>query len=94
MGYKKHIMEFGTETVDLVGYAASLVVLLAFFMKNINTLRIVNSVGCALFILYGFLFDTPNLPITITNVGILMVNSYYLFIKKEQPEASVKKEDS
>ena len=76
-------MEFGTETLDLVGYAASVVVLLAFFMKNINTLRIVNSVGCVLFIIYGLLFDLPNLPIIITNVGILLVNGYYLFLKKE-----------
>jgi uncharacterized protein with PQ loop repeat len=80
-------MEFGTETLDLVGYAASVVVLLAFFMKNINTLRIVNSVGCVLFIIYGLLFDLPNLPIIITNVGILLVNGYYLFLKKEMPKA-------
>lgn len=85
-------MEFGTETLDIVGYAASLVVLLAFFMKNINTLRIVNSVGCALFILYGFLFDAPNLPIIITNFGILLVNGYYLFIKKEKATLPVKKD--
>lgn len=79
-------MEFGTETLDLVGYAASVVVLLAFFMKNINTLRIVNSVGCVLFIIYGLLFDLPNLPIIITNIGILLVNGYYLFLKKEMPK--------
>jgi uncharacterized protein with PQ loop repeat len=79
-------MEFGTETLDLVGYAASVVVLLAFFMKNINTLRIVNSVGCVLFIIYGLLFDLPNLPIIITNIGILLVNGYYLFLKKEEPK--------
>lgn len=85
-------MELGTETLDLVGYAASIVVLLAFFMKNINTLRIVNSVGCALFILYGFLFESPNLPIIITNVGILLVNGYYLLLKKEEPTEQVKKD--
>ncbi|WP_124979907.1 uroporphyrinogen decarboxylase [Nonlabens xiamenensis] len=77
-------MELGTELLDLIGYAASLVVLLSFFMKNINTLRIVNSVGCALFVLYGFLFEQPNLPIIITNVGILLVNAFYLTLKKEK----------
>jgi uncharacterized protein with PQ loop repeat len=88
-------MEFGTETLDLLGYAASLVVLLAFLMKNINTLRIVNSIGCLLFIIYGFLFDLPNLPIIVTNVGILMVNGYYLFFKKEEPQENApKREDS
>ena len=83
-------MEFGTETLDLVGYAASAVVLLSFFMKNINTLRIVNSLGCAIFILYGFLFDTVNIPIIITNLGILLVNGYYLFLKKNDEIKEVK----
>ncbi|WP_405370951.1 MULTISPECIES: uroporphyrinogen decarboxylase [unclassified Nonlabens] len=81
---------FGTETLDLVGYAASVVVLISFFMKNINTLRIVNSLGCAIFILYGFLFDTVNIPIIITNLGILVVNGYYLFIKKNDEIKEVK----
>lgn len=83
-------MEFGTETLDLVGYAASAVVLISFFMKSIKTLRIVNSLGCAIFILYGFLFDSVNLPIIITNLGILLVNGYYLFIKKNDEIKEVK----
>ncbi|WP_298950959.1 uroporphyrinogen decarboxylase [uncultured Nonlabens sp.] len=83
-------MEFGTETLDLVGYAASAVVLISFFMKSIKTLRIVNSLGCAIFILYGFLFDSVNLPIIITNLGILLVNGYYLFIKKNDEITEVK----
>ena len=86
-------MEFGTETLDLVGYAASAVVLLSFFMKIINTLRIVNSLGCAIFILYGFLFDSVNIPIIITNLGILLVNGYYLFIKKNDEIKEVKEQN-
>ncbi|QJP34527.1 uroporphyrinogen decarboxylase [Nonlabens sp. Ci31] len=83
-------MELGTETLDLVGYAASAVVLFSFFMKNIITLRTVNSIGCVLFLLYGFLFDSPNLPIIVTNAGILIVNGYYLFLKKEEKHNQVK----
>ncbi len=86
-------MEFGTETLDLVGYAASFIVLLSFFMKSINTLRTVNSIGCALFIVYGFLFDSPNLPIIITNVGILVVNGYYLFLKKPEQNVPLEKDN-
>jgi ABC-type xylose transport system permease subunit len=85
-------MELGTETLDLVGYAASAVVLFSFFMKNIITLRLVNSIGCGLFLVYGFLFITPNLPIIVTNAGILIVNGYYLFLKKEEKHNPVKEE--
>ena len=62
--------------IDYIGYAASLFVLLSFFMKKIATLRTVNIVGCSFFIAYGFLIDS--IPIIITNVAIVLVNGYYL----------------
>ncbi|QLE00369.1 YgjV family protein [Galbibacter sp. BG1] len=71
---------FSTSPTELIGYAASLGVLLSFFMKEIRRLRIVNSMGCLLFIIYGVLL--PSLPIIITNAAILGVNFYYLFVKK------------
>jgi uncharacterized protein with PQ loop repeat len=72
-------MEFNY--TEIVGYAASLFVLLSFFNKDLRKLRIVNSVGCALFVVYGALL--PSFPVILTNVAILLVNAYYLFIKKE-----------
>ncbi|GER58066.1 YgjV family protein [Patiriisocius marinus] len=65
---------------ELVGYLASFFVLLSFFNKDMRKLRIVNSVGCALFVTYGVLL--VSIPIVITNVAILLVNGYYLFVKK------------
>ena len=65
---------------ELVGYLASFFVLLSFFNKDMRKLRIVNSVGCALFVTYGVLL--VSIPIIITNVAILLVNGYYLFVKK------------
>ncbi len=71
-------MEFNV--TELVGYLASLFVLLSFFNKDLRKLRIVNSVGCAFFVIYGVLLGS--IPVIITNVAILGVNGYYLFIKK------------
>ena len=62
--------------IDYIGYAASLFVLLSFFMKKIATLRMINIVGCSFFIAYGLLIDS--IPVIITNVAIVLVNSYYL----------------
>jgi uncharacterized protein with PQ loop repeat len=74
-------MEFlGISVTEWVGYAASLGVLLSFLMKDIKTLRLVNSVGCLLFVVYGVLLSS--IPIIITNVAILLINFYYLFLKK------------
>jgi len=71
---------------EWLGYLASIVLMISFLMKNIITLRIINSVGAILFIAYGFLLTT-SWPIIITNTFILGVNFYYLtihFTQKKQ----------
>lgn len=69
----------GVSVTEWVGYAASLGVLVSFLMKDIKVLRIVNSVGCALFVAYGIMLGS--IPIILTNVAILFVNAYYLLKK-------------
>ncbi|MBC7845503.1 MAG: uroporphyrinogen decarboxylase [Flavobacterium sp.] len=68
---------FDISLTEWVGYLASLVLMVSFLMKNINTLRIVNSTGCLLFVAYGFMLAT-SWPIIITNAFILGVNIFYL----------------
>ena len=72
----------GIETVEIIGYLASLGVLMSFLMKDIRKLRIVNTIGCAFFVLYGFMLVTT-WPIIISNFSIIFINLYYLFIKKD-----------
>ncbi|MFN8314942.1 MAG: uroporphyrinogen decarboxylase [Chitinophagales bacterium] len=62
---------------EVVGYAASLGVLLSFLMKDLKTLRIVNTIGCLLFVLYGVLLHY-SYPVILTNVSIIGINLYYL----------------
>ena len=77
--------ESGISTADLVGYFASAIVLISFIVKDVRKIRIVNSFGCALFVVYGILLGW-NWPIIITNVAIMLVNAYYLFIAKTKSE--------
>ncbi len=72
----------GISGTEWVGYLASLFVLLSFLMRNIITLRYVNSIGCLFFVAYGILLESW--PVIITNVAIVCVNVYYLFIKKKE----------
>ena len=74
-------MEFITVT-DWVGYAAMATVLISFLMKKVNNLRMVNSVGCLLFVVYGFMLNPLSYPIIITNTAIFLINIYYLVLKK------------
>ncbi|WP_299522332.1 uroporphyrinogen decarboxylase [uncultured Lutibacter sp.] len=70
-------MIFGITYTEWVGYLASVVLIISFMMKNVSTLRIVNSVGALLFVVYGIML-TISWPIIITNGFILLLNVYYL----------------
>jgi ABC-type uncharacterized transport system permease subunit len=75
----------GIALSEWIGYAASAVVLLSFFMKKMRSLRTVNTIGCSLFIAYGFALDI-SWPIVVTNVAIVLVNLYYLITTKSTAE--------
>lgn len=70
-------------TVELFGYLASLFVLMSFLLKDIKKLRIVNTVGCTFFVIYGILLAT-SWPIIITNVSIIIINIYHLVKASEE----------
>ncbi|MFT4600038.1 MAG: hypothetical protein ACI857_000206 [Arenicella sp.] len=76
---------FGISATELIGYLASLALLASFLMKKIRLLRIINSLGCGLFVIYGVLLDY-SWPIIITNISIIGINFYYLFIAKKTSE--------
>ena len=66
---------------DIIGYIAMALLLISFLMKDVKKLRIVNSIGCAFFVVYGFLLVT-SWPIIITNSAIISINLYYLILRK------------
>ena len=69
--------------IEIVGYLATFLVMLSFVMKNVTRLRIINSIGCATWIAYGFMLESN--PVIITNIGILAINAGHLlrtFLKK------------
>jgi len=68
--------------VDLVGYAAMITLVISFMLGNVRTLRLVNTVGCLLFVAWGFMLNPNAWPVIITNLFITGVNIYYLFFKK------------
>jgi|TARA_B100000780_G_scaffold239358_1_gene181069 hypothetical protein len=70
----------GIELTEWVGYLAMTVLLISFMMKNVTKLRVINSLGCLFFVIYGSLIS--QYPIVITNAAIIVINFYYLFFKK------------
>jgi len=72
----------GIEIVEWLGYAAMATVLISFLMKSVIKLRVINALGCLLFILYGFFLQPISKPIIITNVAILVINLFHILKSK------------
>jgi uncharacterized protein with PQ loop repeat len=66
---------------EIIGYIASAIVLISFLMKNIKKLRVINTIGCLIFIVYGILLNF-SIPIIITNSVIVGINVYFLIKMK------------
>ena len=62
--------------LDWLGYLASLIVLISLLMSSIIKLRWINLLGSCIFALYGFLIGA--LPVAFMNIGIALINVYYL----------------
>ena len=75
------LLILGVELTEWVGYLAMSVLLISFMMKNVIKLRIINSVGCLFFVIYGVMIS--QYPIVITNLAIILINLYYLLLKKD-----------
>ncbi len=65
--------------VEWTGYAAMAILIISFLMKDIKKLRIINTIACLLFVIYGYMLHSY--PIMISNAFIGMVNLYYLYQK-------------
>ncbi len=65
-----------SKQIELIGYAATAVLIFSFAVNDFLTFRIVNSVGCLLFVAYGILKKAT--PVTVTNLAIVALNLYYI----------------
>lgn len=62
--------------LEILGYVASLVVLVSLIMSSIKRLRWINLAGAALFSVYGFMIGS--IPTGVMNLGIVAIDIYYL----------------
>ncbi|MGM9934357.1 YgjV family protein [uncultured Clostridium sp.] len=68
---------FNIPWIEYVGYAASILIGISMFMKNIIKLRFINLIGSILFTIYGFIINAY--PVAIVNLVIAFTNIYYLY---------------
>jgi hypothetical protein len=63
--------------IDILGYLASLIILISLLMNSVKRLRWINLFGAILFAAYGFILNA--IPVGLMNSGIVVINIYYLF---------------
>ena len=64
--------------VNIIGYAASLFIVLSFLIKdNLLYIRLTNLVGCALFVSYGYFINS--IPVILPNAFLVVVQVVYIW---------------
>jgi len=53
------------------------VVIISMLQKNVEKLRIINTISCIMFVIYGFLIGAY--PVIVLNSIVILINLYKLF---------------
>lgn len=68
---------FIVDPIEWIGYCASILIAISLTMTSIVPLRIINSIGCFLFVVYGIYVGVY--PVAIANGVIIIINIYNLY---------------
>lgn len=66
--------------VQILGYIATIGTILSFSFKEQKTLRLINSIACILWIIYGI--GINELPIILVNSIVLLLNAVWFYDNK------------
>lgn len=67
--------------MEIVAYLGSVVILIGFMVKDIRVLRILNNVGCVIFLWYSLYYG--RYPLVFLNSMVIIVNCYYILKTKK-----------
>ena len=62
--------------IEIWGYISMIFVLVSMLMKNMKLLRIINSISCVMFIIYGIALGAY--PIILLNTLVILINVFRL----------------
>ncbi len=66
--------------LEIFGYLSMIVVLISMMMENMKLLRIINSIACSMFIIYGYFHGAY--PVVLMNIIVIIINLYKLKLGK------------
>lgn len=63
--------------IEIWGYISMIVVLISVLMKDIKKLRMINTISCIMFVIYGVALGAY--PIVIMNSLVIIINIWRLY---------------
>ena len=63
--------------IEIWGYISMIVVLISVIMKDIKKLRMINTISCIMFVIYGVALGAY--PIVIMNSLVIIINIWRLY---------------
>ncbi len=67
--------------IEWIGYLASFTIAISLLMTDLVKLRLLNSVGCLIFVIYGIMVGAY--PVAVANAAIILINGYHLWKLKK-----------
>lgn len=66
-----------TDYVKIIGFIATFITVVSFTFKDILIIRMVNVLGCAVWLVYGFY--TKDHPVILVNLSIVIIQIWGIF---------------
>ncbi len=74
-----------SSTIELIGYAATAILVISFLPKNVQWVRVINLIGCLFFVAYGILLGWKY-TLIISNGLIAIIQAVHLLRAKKENE--------
>jgi hypothetical protein len=68
--------------MEIMAYVGSAIIFLSFCTKNVRLLRILNNVGCSIFLVYAI--HHGRIPLIVLNSMVMAVNIYHLWKERKE----------
>lgn len=65
--------------MEIIGTVASIIILISFLFDDLRIIRIINIIGCIVFIIYGT--TIKSFSIELLNSGLFLIHIYHLLKK-------------
>jgi membrane protein implicated in regulation of membrane protease activity len=65
------------EYMEIMAYCASVIILISFIVKDVILLRLLNTIGCVLFLIYSI--HHGRIPLVFLNFMVIVVNLIYIY---------------